>query len=78
MRCLDDRDILLARCVGGKARLRCIPVVVYKQTSEPFTALHVAFVATDFVARIDDLVAETLVISLTLIMGFYELMDRVE
>ena len=52
---------------GGRtvmlATLRSVSIVVSQQATEPLPAHNVAFVATDFVPRLDDLIVEPLVIA---------------
>ena len=49
--------------------LSCRPVVVSQQPTEPFVTFNFTVSLADFLARIDDLVAQPLVISFPMVMG---------
>ena len=53
-----------AHNAGQASGLRCVAIVIPQQAAEPFAALDVAIVPTDRTVRIDDLVAQRLMIAL--------------
>ena len=56
-------------------KLCSVAIVVTQEPAEPLAALNLALRAADFAVRIDQLIAQALVISLFVIM-IEELMDR--
>jgi len=65
---VQDGMILRGRRVVRGAALRCIAVVVPEHAAEAFTALNLADVLTDLVARINEFVVQSLMISFFMIM----------